>query len=325
MAGVTSGDVARESGVSRTTVSYVLSGREGVTISEATRRRVREAAERLGYHPSAAARTLRTGRSDLVVCVMPDWPAGPVVDATLDHLTQDLAERGLSLLVHHGGDPRPLSDLWRAVTPRAVVGLGPLSPGELRGLEQAGIQVVGTPQVDPGESRPFAAAQRNLGRLQADFLLDRGHTRLGWAAPADTRLSDFAEPRFEGVRAACHDRRAPDPVGTIVELDVDSAATAARRWRAAGVTAVAAYNDEVALSVLAGLREEALAVPGDVAVMGVDDHPLARLAVPALTTVSQPVTAEARYLADTVVAALDGTSPPDHPGAPSVVVVRDSA
>ena len=76
MAGVTSADVARESGVSRTTVSYVLNGTPGTSISDATRQRVLEAAARLGYAPSAAARTLRSGRSDLVLCLLPDWPVG---------------------------------------------------------------------------------------------------------------------------------------------------------------------------------------------------------------------------------------------------------
>ena len=107
MRGATGADVAREACVSRTTVSYVLNDTAGVAISAATRQRVHEAAAKLGYAPSAAARTLRTGRSDLVLCVLPDWPIGPVIDTLLDHLAQELAERGLSVLVHHGRGPRP--------------------------------------------------------------------------------------------------------------------------------------------------------------------------------------------------------------------------
>ena len=82
-----------------------------------------------------------------------------------------------------------------------------------------------------------------------------------------------------------------------------------RRWRAGAepVTAVAAYNDEVALAVLSGLRAEGLRTPQDVAVIGVDDIPAARLAAPALTTIWQAIDAQARYLADAVLAALDDT------------------
>src|SRR4051812_43365688 len=75
----TSADVAREAGVSRATVSYVLNDTPHQKIPEATRRRVLEAAARLGYAPSAAARTLRTGRSDVVLGMLPDWPIGPAV------------------------------------------------------------------------------------------------------------------------------------------------------------------------------------------------------------------------------------------------------
>src|SRR4051794_33842882 len=76
---VTSADVARLAGVSRATVSYVHNDTPQQTISGPTRARVLDAAARLGYAPSAAARTLRTGRSDIVLCLLPDWPIGPEV------------------------------------------------------------------------------------------------------------------------------------------------------------------------------------------------------------------------------------------------------
>ena len=76
------------------------------------------------------------------------------------------------------------------------------------------------------------------------------------------------------------------------------------------MTAVAAYNDEVALAVLAGLRAEGLRAPEDVAVIGVDDIPMARLASPALTTVWQAIDAQAQHLASSVLAALGYPVPP---------------
>ena len=71
---VTGRDVAERAGVSRATVSYVLNDTPRQTISAGTRDRVREAATQLGYSPSAAARTLRTGRSDVVLCLLPGMP-----------------------------------------------------------------------------------------------------------------------------------------------------------------------------------------------------------------------------------------------------------
>ncbi|MQA33816.1 LacI family DNA-binding transcriptional regulator, partial [Modestobacter roseus] len=270
MARVTSADVARESGVSRTTVSYVLNDTAGVTISADTRQRVRDAADRLGYSPSAAARALRSGRSDLVLCVLPNWPVGPVLDTVLDELTRELAERQLSVLVHHGRGARPLAELWRAVTPRAVVGFTEFGAQDADAMRRAGIPVLST-SLDDDPRAVFAVPQTRVGQLQAEHLADAGHVRLGWAGPAEPRLADFAERRLAGVRAECAWRGMAPPVVQEVDLDVRSATDAVRTWHTAGVTAVAAYNDEVALAVLAGARARGLAVPDDLAVIGVDD------------------------------------------------------
>src|SRR4051794_41190218 len=83
---ITSADVAREAGVSRTTVSYVLNETPHQKIPDATRQRVLDAVARLEYAPSAAARALQSGRSDVVLCLLPDWPIGPAVRGPLGAL-----------------------------------------------------------------------------------------------------------------------------------------------------------------------------------------------------------------------------------------------
>ena len=324
MRSVTSADVARESGVSRTTVSYVLNGTEGVKISEATRERVRDAARRLGYSPSAAARTLRRGRNDLVLCVLPDWPAGPVIDTLLDGLATALAGRGLSMLVHHNRGSQHLAELWRQVTPVAVVGLTRFEPDDVRAMVRAGIKVVGPALDEDAAPGVFAVPQGQIGRLQAAHLITRGHTRLAYAAPADTRLAEFADRRLDGVNRQCAEHGLPEPLVAPVPLEVEPAATALRSWRESGVTGVAAYNDEVAVAVLAAARALGLTVPDDVAVVGVDDAPAARLAAPPLTTVWQAADAQATYLAAAVFATLEGTEPPARPDDIFHVVTRAS-
>src|SRR3954466_11356127 len=118
----TAADVARQAGVSRATVSYVLNDTPHQKIPEATRRRVLEAAARLGYAPSAAARTRRPGRSDGVLGMLPDWPIGPAVGRLLEHLSTALAEAGLTFVVHpRGRSPRPGSEVWKAIGPAAVL------------------------------------------------------------------------------------------------------------------------------------------------------------------------------------------------------------
>jgi DNA-binding LacI/PurR family transcriptional regulator len=322
---VTSADIARAAGVSRTTVSYVLNDTPGVSVSGATRERVRAVADRLGYAPSAAARALRRGRSDLVVAVLPDWPVGPVVDDLLDHLTDVLASRGLFVLVHHHRDSRDLADLWRAVSPLAVVGLAPFTPADASAMTRAGIQVVGSvePGGEPGTG-DFDASQRGIGALQARHLAGAGHPRLAYATTDDPRLGRFAAARLAGFREACATLGLPSPRPVAVPVGVPATA-AVRAWSGAGVTAVAAYNDDVALAVLAGAREAGLAVPSALAVVGVDDSPAARVAAPPLTTVAQPVDRQAEHLAAEVLAALDGRDTPPWPSDGARVVVRGSA
>src|SRR5919112_5700888 len=95
---VTATDVAREAGVSQATVSYVLNDTPGQSIPEATRQRVREAVDRLGYTPHAAARALRMGRSDTVLFVLPSWPIGSALSTLIEGLSDGLEAHGLFLL-----------------------------------------------------------------------------------------------------------------------------------------------------------------------------------------------------------------------------------
>ena len=230
---VTSADVARLSGVSRTTVSYVLNGTAGTSISEATRRRVLDAAAELGYAPSAAARTLRSGRSDLVLCVLPDWPVGPVVETMLDHLADELAVRGLSVLVHHVRGERPLADLWRAVTPRTVVGLTPFSPDEVRAMRRAGIQVVDTDAGDPDAEDP----QPRIGRIQVDRLTPAVVPASATPPRRSARRGVRGDRRWRACGAACAELGLAEPLVIPVRVDPESGVAAvdvARRRASTG-------------------------------------------------------------------------------------------
>lgn len=108
--------------------------------------------------------------------------------------------------------------------------------------------------------------------------------------------------------------------------DAEAARAAVETWRSAGVTGVAAYNDEVAFVVLAGMRLSGLRAPKDLALIGVDNIPLAPFADPPLTTIDQNVDLSAKHLAKLVRAGIDGEPLPKVPRSESVtLVVRESA
>jgi DNA-binding LacI/PurR family transcriptional regulator len=150
--------------------------------------------------------------------------------------------------------------------------------------------------------------------LQAEHLAG-SHRRLGYAYPAEERVAVFARPRLEGVRTACAELGLPEPHVLTVPLRPEGAAEAVRTWLAADppVTGICAFNDEVAMAVLAGLRHLGLRAPDDLAVVGVDDVPAAAVAAPPLTTVVQDYAAIAEHHARSVVAALAGQQIPAPP------------
>ncbi|MPY80034.1 MAG: LacI family DNA-binding transcriptional regulator [Actinophytocola sp.] len=326
---VTSADVAREANVSRATVSYVLNDTPHQKIPEPTRQRVLDAARRLGYTPSAAARTLRRGRSDVVLLILPTWPIGHVVGEMIEVTTNELARHGLTLVTHQlPTGKRSFSSLWRTVSPAAVVLADTTHTEEHAAIRDAGIPVSFALLDDsPGREGALTSAQVQIGRMQVEHLVAAGHSVIGYASPDDARLDSFALPRLEGVRIACEERvLEPPEVRTIALSSVQATAIAAWRNRRDPVTAVCAYNDEVALAVLAAAREAGVQVPDDLAVIGVDDIPVAKFAQPPLTTIKIGQRAMAEHIAASVVCALEGKQPPPYAGTESkVTVVRSSA
>jgi DNA-binding LacI/PurR family transcriptional regulator len=263
-----------------------------------------------------------------VLCLLPDWPIGPEVGALLGNLSTALARSGLTFVVHPGSrEDRPIAELWKAITPAAVLAFAGFSDGEMDAMRAAGVAlVVALLGRSRQRRRELEVPQQLVGRLQAEHLADQGHRLLGYALPDDDRVRTFAEPRLDGVSAVCEQRGLAAPDEQIVPLEPAAAEVAVRRWRDHGVTGVCAYNDEVALAVLAGMRRAGLGAPADLAVIGVDDIPAARLAAPALTTVTTDQVAVAEHLSATVVAAINGRPEPRIPMPDLVqVVARESA
>ncbi|HUR01033.1 MAG TPA: LacI family DNA-binding transcriptional regulator [Nonomuraea sp.] len=323
---VTSVDVAREAGVSQTTVSYVLNNVSHQKISEETRQRIFAAVDKLGYTPSAAARTLRLGRSDIVLLVIADVPLGSTAIELIEHLTADLEQHDLSVITRIESG-RTVASLWKDLAPAAVVTFAPVAKEHREDMRAGDTYVVDVWGDSEGGPNVMTRGQIRIGQLQIAHLVAKGHTRVGYAAPADPRLRAFLDPRLEGVRQGCAEHGLTPPSVREVTLDTDAAATtAARTWRAEGVTAVCAFNDEVAIALLSGMRAAGLSAPGDLAVIGVDDNPMARFAEPPLTTVNQHMEAFAAELTDAVLKGLQSRrGPRPAPSEIATLVIRRSA
>lgn len=155
----TSADVARLAGVSRATVSYVLNNAEAVRISEPTRRKVREAAEELGYVPHAAARSLRAGHTRIVLLPTSHVPIGPLYSTFLNELQWALRRLDYTVVQYGslGLSGDAAARAWAELRPVAVISLGEiaLSAHNVATLKRAGARAVITmgPDSVPGRTR----------------------------------------------------------------------------------------------------------------------------------------------------------------------------
>lgn len=321
MARVTGRDVAAAAGVSQATVSFVLNGRHLERISEETRDLVLETAKGIGYVPSASGRALRAGHSNVVVCIIPIMRVSEAVEVFKRGLSAALAQFGYACVFIHPADEQGVvADFWKHVEPGAVISLGSLSAADSELLKGSGIAVLDGLLL-PGDVQIID--QHEIGVVQVRHLVERGHRHIGYASVGDESERIVSAPRFAGAQDACRELGLPTPEHVQIDYTGSSAqAGLAQLLKSGSITAIVAFNDVVALALLAAAREQSVVVPDDVALIGVDDIALAALSVPALSTVSLDLTAAADTIAAHVVRMInepDESPPKAQPGAVTVV------
>ncbi|PCE15163.1 hypothetical protein AUC47_15415 [Microbacterium sp. SZ1] len=316
-------DVAALAGVSRQTVSRVLN--DHPEVAESTRERVLDAMDELGYRMNNAARALGTRRSRTLGVLASDaLQYGPSRSIAALEASARRAGYWVSAAFADAGDAGAVVAAVDHLVVQGVEGIVVVAP-HARTLDvldelRIGVPVVTLHSADRG-TRGLSVDQAAGARLAVAALADAGHTRIAHlAGPADWLE---AESRAEGFAAELAARGLP--AGPVIAGDwsAGSGYAATSAVRAAGVTAVFAANDQMALGLLGGLHEAGLSVPGDVSVVGFDDIPDAAFYWPKLTTVRQDFDELARRAVATVIGGAEATASDLSPVAP-VLVPRDS-
>jgi len=277
------------------------------TVAEETRQRVLEAAAALGYSPSMSARALR-GKRELVLAIIPDWPIGHSTSRFLSSLAEEMSARGLTFMVRYSSDDVAAHELlWRSMAPAAVLSFVEISAEKVDRARAEGISVT----MAFFDRRHETANQIELpedatGRVQVEHLVATGRRRLAIALPLDERLAAFVVPRTEGVRDGCADLGLVAPVEITVALTPEDGRRAVEDLISQGIDGVCCYNDELALAIVAGAAACGIVVPDELAVIGVDDDPVAAMYNPALSTVRLDVEHKAARIADAIVAGIKG-------------------
>jgi LacI family transcriptional regulator len=286
-------DVAREAGVSLTTVSRVVNHKG--EISDETRMHVQGVIERLGYRPSGIARSLAGGQTYTIGLVVPDI-ANPYFSGIAHGVASVANDKGFGVLLCDCEEITSLEltmlDVLEEKRVDGVIVAAPRTPSEklLPTLVRHPNVVVVNRLFEEAEG-PTARGyvmndDKSGGYMVATHLVKRGHRAIGYlAGPASSYGS---KQRMLGYRAALkeHDLKFDPDIIQNCNPSVEGGRTSTKQLlrEHPKLTALFCFNDLVAIGALQCCQQLGRKVPDDLAIIGYDDIPMASWVTPALTT-----------------------------------------
>lgn len=291
-------DVARLAEVSIATVSRAIHTPEKV--AKSTRQRVNQAIAITGYTTNAMARSLRMGRSNMILVLAPDI-GDPNFSSILVGLENEARAHGYGVLIGHTqNDPERGLEYLKFLSSGQAAGLVLFTGHEPFGHQALGQRLPPTVAVfEPvfGARTSYVGVDDVAGaRKAAEYLLSAGHRSIAFIGDSKTRLGQAR--RREGYDFALNAARIPADKRIIVEGDgtTESGRLGLEQlfMRDTLPTAFMCVNDATAVGVMNGLAARGYDLPRDFSVIGFDDVPQATYLNPALTTIRQPRTAIGR-------------------------------
>jgi DNA-binding LacI/PurR family transcriptional regulator len=324
-------EVARLAGVSRSAASRAInrSGHASQTTREAVERAVRE----LGYVPNPTARALATQKSGAVVLAVsdhdPELFADPFYAQIIAGVSAGLERTDLVLMLALADSDFGRSRLERILRSRRADGImlmglhGDDPLYRLAGKLDLPVVYGGRP-LNAEPSWYVDADNRGGARLAAEHLIGTGRRRIATITGVlDTHVGTARLRGFQEALAVAGLDNSLVEHGDFTEAS-GSAAIARLLVAHPDLDAIFAASDNMAAGALRALRAAGRSVPGDVAVVGFDDHVIARYTSPPLTSVAQPIKQLGREMAKMLVSLIDG----EQPGPlilPTRLVVRESS
>lgn len=290
---VTVTDIAAAAGVSVMTVSRALSGKGYV--AEATRAKVQQMAQSMGYVANLGAKAMKGGRTRVLGLLVTDFQS-PVIAAIINAISRVVKQAGLDLLLYDiatpdGDSARPeIVPLMSSLCDGLLLILPGQQAEQLAQFQRAKIPVVLVNYWRSPTPVPVVRADNYEGAFAlTQHLLALGHRRIGFIR--GTAHSGQSPERERGYLAALAAAGIEADPALIAQGDFGQRsgfdAGCALLALAEPPTAIFGANDLMALGVLDAARQAGLAVPSQLSVAGFDDIPAAAHSFPALTTVRQ--------------------------------------
>jgi DNA-binding LacI/PurR family transcriptional regulator len=293
---LTIAEVARAADVSPQTVSRVINERPDV--SPETRQRVQQIIDRLGYQPSAIARSLASRRTRTLGLITADFSDYFFTQVIAGAEVEARRHGYFFMLGSTERNPQDEPEYIRLLTERHVAGILFARPStepdnrHLLSVLRDGIPVVTTAYYIPGANLTVVDVDNVDGAQQAThYLMECGRRQIAMITGPATWKS--VHDRTKGYGLVLEAARVAVDPGLIAEGDwsYDSGYRAMQTLLARGVSfsGLFAQNDQMAIAAIRALREAGRRVPDDVAVVGYDDIPAAEYCDPPLTTIGQPM------------------------------------
>ena len=315
----TMSDIARQAGVSRTTVSFVLNNHaSSVSIPAETKDRVLEAAKRLSYRPNLAAKVLHTNQTHTIGFITDEIATTPhAVNIIKGAQDEALAHGKLLLIINTGSDATVKETAIEMMLDRQVEGIiyaamyhheVALSANMYEGsavLLDCFCADRSLPSVVPDELQG--------GRTATEVLLNKGHRRIGFINNVDPIPAAFG--RLEGYKQALKAYAIPFDENLVRSYPSESRGgylgTIELMQMEEPPTAIFCFSDFMAMGAYDALRALGLSIPDDVAVMGFDNQELiAAQLFPPLSTIQLPHYQMGKWAIEFLLEHTDESLPP---------------
>ncbi len=323
-------DVAKEAGVSTATVSHVIN--ETKFVKDETKKKVLEAIEKLNFYPNAHARSLASGKSNIIGLLISDI-SNPFFPELVKSIEAAAFEHGYNIMLFNTNyDAKRAAEYVQRLIELNVAGVAlmtaELDPKLIDELRRKQVRVVFNDLGIVNEFMSNILLDYSVGIDEAvKHLVSLGHVEIAHISGSNMIRSGKirCEAFLKSMKLYCPSKRKP----LVVEGDFrfESGRLAASKILSVKrlPTAIVVANDMMALGAMTELKSAGLKIPKDISIVGFDDIAFASFAEPALTTVCSPRVEIGRRAIEALITTIKS---PNQTGVevkiPTYLIVRNS-
>ena len=285
-------DLAEAAGVSISTVSKALN--DSYSISEKTKKRIREIADSMGYKPNARARSFARRKNGIILFAA-DLSRGvgfenPHMFEIVTGVDRYLDEKGYSLILKHvmkDAAPESVKELMLSEEADGIIihaGILTKQLAFVLGKEQYPHLIIGKPDFANTLSW-IDVSHESAGQIAANYLLDKGYRRIVFLM-GDAKEDQISLRRLDGINMVFEEEELSiETIAGITNYEESRVIAEEILRRDQIPEVILCTNNYLAMGCMQSIRTEKLSIPEDIAIMTFDNYPFSMLTVPTLTAI----------------------------------------